>query len=298
MKVKKNQYGYYEKIDMSDAIEFNEMYAEKFYQGNAGTTSYNHEYTEQELRNFVRNAAKKELVIGKLLNTSEKKSFLDIGCGEGYVLDYFYKKGWDITGMDLSEYGLLAHNPHIRNFLLQGDCNKWLEDMIKQGIKYDVINCDLYLECNTNPLKTLNNIKSVIKSNSGIAIIRVGNCLSPLHKQLLKQGILHEETWFDRIGNFSYFGKESLKNLLESSGYECIEWYGDTFVDFNLINPIANYYDVKGIGEICYKAMLDIEDIMESVSLEKMVEVEKIMGDMGFGRHITCVCKVKKELCD
>lgn len=296
MKVKKNQYGYYERLDVFDENNFNKMYVEEFYQGKVGTTSYKQEYTEQELRSFERNAAKKELIINKLLNTTERKSLLDIGCGEGYVLDYFYKRGWDITGIDLSEYGLLTHNPHIRNFLLQGDCDEWLEDLAKQDVKYNVVNCDLYIECNTNPIKALKNIKSVIKPNSGIAIIRVGNYLSPLHKQLLKQEILHEETWFDRIGNLSYFSKESLENVLGKLGYECIEWYGDTFVDFNLINPIANYYDVEGIGKTCYKAMLDIEDIMESVSLEKMVELEKIMGDMGFGRHITCVCKEKKEL--
>ena len=98
MKVKKNKYGYYERIDMPSTDKFNEMYTEEFYQGKAGSTSYNHEYTEQEFRNFVRNAAKKELVINRLIKTSGKKSFLDIGCGEGYVLDYFYKRGWEVTG--------------------------------------------------------------------------------------------------------------------------------------------------------------------------------------------------------
>ncbi len=294
MKVKKNKYGYYERIDMPSTDKFNEMYTEEFYQGKAGSTSYNHEYTEQEFRNFVRNAAKKELVINRLIKTSGKKSFLDIGCGEGYVLDYFYKRGWEVTGMDLSEYGLLAHNPHIRSFLLQGDSNKYLEDMINRGKKFDVVNCDLYIECCTDPVRTLKNMKSVIKPDLGMAIIRVANCMSPLHIQLLERGILQESTWFDRVGNFAFFGKEALTNLLEKLDYECLEWYGDTFVDFNLINPIANYYDVEGIGKTCYKAMLDIEDIMEQESLEKMVELEKIMGDMGFGRHITCVCRVKE----
>lgn len=295
MKVKKNKYGYYERIDMPSTEKLNEMFTEEYYQGNAGITSYNHEYIEQEFRSFVRNAAKKELIIKKFLKTDRQRSLLDIGCGEGYVLDYFYKKGWNITGMDLSDYGLLKHNPHIRNFLLHGDCNEGLENLINQGVKYDVVNCDLYIECCINPIKTLNNMKSVMTPNSGIAIIRVANCMSPLHKQLLKQGILHEETWFNRVGNLAYFKQESLKNILEILGYECIEWYGDSFIDFNLMNPLTDYYKIENIGKVCYKAMLDIEDIMEDISLEKMVEIEKTMGDMGLGRHITCICKVRRE---
>lgn len=295
MQVKKNQHGYYERINMPSMDKSNDMFTRKYYQGGAGTTSYNYEYSEQELRSFERNAAKKEIVINKFLKSDEPKSLLDIGCGEGYVLDYFYKKGWEITGMDLSEYGLISHNPHIINFLLQGDCNQHLENMIKQGKKFSVVNTDFYIECCVDPIKTLENMKSVIMPNGGIVIIRVSNCMSPLHRWLLERGILRENTWFDRVGNYSYFGKESLKNLLETMGYECLEWYGDTFVDFNLANPITNYYKEEGIGRKCYKAMLDIEDIIEQESLEQMMELEKVMGNMGLGRHIACVCKIKED---
>lgn len=295
MEIRKNQYGYYERISKSNKDEIKEMFINEFYQGTAGTVSYVDQYSEQELRSFARNAAKKELMIKKYSKADGKKSLLDIGCGEGYVLDYFYKKGWEVTGLDLSEYGLLTHNSHMREFLLQGDCNVCLKDIAEQGKKFDVINTDLYIECCVDPIKTLENVKSVIMPDVGIVIVRVANCLSPLHIQLLENGILQENTWFNRTGNFSYFGKESLKNLLEDLGYECMEWYGDTFVDFNLINPLTDYYRAEGAGKTCYKAMLDIEDIMENVSIEKMVELEKVMGDMGLGRHITCVCRVRQE---
>lgn len=294
-KIRLNNYGYYERSIMPSTESISEMYENQFYQGEAESKTYYQEYSEQEMRSFVRNAAKKELMIRPHLKEHGTKKILDVGCGEGYILDYFYKKGWSVTGIDLSEYGILNHNPHLREFLEKGDCNQILEEMKENQELFDVVNADLFIECCADPVTTLKQLREVIKPDSGLAIIRVANCLSPLHKELLARGVLQENTWFDRTGNYAYFGKETLGHFLEKMGFACLEWYGDTFVDFNLINPVANYYDVDGVGKADYKAMLDIEDIMEDVSLEKMVELEKVMGDMGMGRHITCICRVKED---
>lgn len=293
MKVKINSYGFYERVEMPSVTDVEKMYGDQYYQGEAGKTSYSAQYSDQEKRGFLRNAMKKDLILKHFLQEERKKNILDIGCGEGYVLKYFYEKGWDVTGIDLSEYGIMTHNSDMREFLQQGDCNEILEKMAEQEQKFDVVNSDLFLEACVEPVRTLMNIKSIIKAGTGIVLIRVGNYLSPLHKELLRRRILQEDMWFDRVGNYSYFGKDSLEKLLREIGFESIGWYGDTFVDFNLLNPRTYYYgnSAEEVGKTCYKAMLDIEDIIESESLEKMVELEKVMGDLGLGRHITCVCK-------
>lgn len=216
-----------------------------------------------------------------------------VGCGEGYVVDYFYQKNWKVTGIDLSDYGVSVHNPQMRKFVEKGDCNVILGKVIQQDRKFDVVNSDLFVDCCAAPVQSLLNMKSVVRADTGIMIVRVANSLSPLHRKLFEQGTLQKDTWFNREGNYSYFGKDSLENLLVELGFECLAWYGDSFIDFNLVNPITNYYTQDGVGKFCYNAMLEAEDIIEDESLEKMVALEKIMGDMGFGRHITCVCKPK-----
>lgn len=294
MALKLNRFGYYERIEENIAV--GEMYENQFYQGKLEIeTSYSEAYSDQEKRFFERNAAKKEIIINRFMSTEKKKSMLDLGCGEGYVLNYFMKRRWNVTGIDLSDYGLNKNNPHLKEFVKKGDCMQIIEEMSNRNIKFDVINTDLFIECFSDPSKLpelLDNIKKIVLSE-GLLFIRVGNYFSPLHKELMKRGILKQDTWCDRLGNTVYFGKDTLKNFLTEMGYDCLEWYGDSFLDFNLINPIANYYNVEGVGKACYQAMLDIEDIIAEESLEKMVEMEKIMGSMGFGRHITCVCKVK-----
>lgn len=294
MKVRKNQYGYYERVDMPSLNSIQDMFQNKFFQGQIHT-SYSNKYSEQEIRSFTRNAKKKEWVLQRFFSEDIKRNFLDVGCGEGYVLNYFYQKGWNVTGIDLSDYGLSVHNPQLQEFVRKGDCNVILEEMVQQNKKFDVVNSDLFIECCTDLIRTLKNMKQVIHKETGIVLIRVGNYLSPLHKKLLEQGTLQEDTWFNRNANYSYFGKESLNNLLEKLGFQCLEWYGDTFMDFNLMNPLTDYYKVEGAGKICYKAMLDSEDIIEDSSLENMIKLEKIMGEMGMGRHIMCVCKIGRE---
>lgn len=288
--VKRNQYGYYERVDMPSSENICNMFENQYYQGEV-TTSYSQQYSDREIRSFTRNARKKEYIFHKYLPAETKKELLDVGCGEGYVLNYFFQKDWKVTGIDLSAYGIAAHNPQMQKFVEKGDCNVILREIIQQHKQFDVVNSDLFVDCCTDPIRSLINMKSVVRSDTGIMIVRVTNSMSPLHKKLLEQGILQKDTWFNRCGNYSYFDKNSLKNLLEELGFECLAWYGDAFMDFNLINPITDYYKVDGVGKACYYAMLDIEDIIENESLEKMVELEKVMGDMGFGRHITCVCK-------
>lgn len=293
MEVKLNQYGYYERKENGSGLE--KIFENQFYQGKAGVeTSYSEQYLAQEERFFRRNAAKKEVIIKKLMSDG-KKRLLDLGCGEGYTMDYFFKKGWCVTGVDLSDCGLNMHNSHLKDFLKKGNCMQIVEEMQKQNMQFDVINADLFLEClsDSSLLFQLLNILKKMISSDGLFFMRVGNYFSPLHTELMKRGVLNKDTWCDRMGNVVYFGKDTLKNFLEEVGYDCLEWYGDSFLDFNLINPISNYYNVEGAGKACYQAMMDIEDIMANESLEKLVELERVMGSMGLGRHITCVCKVK-----
>ena len=74
--------------------------------------SYQNEYSEKELKMFRNIIKRKEMLIddglkkaGNIKDKNDKK-FLDVGCGEGFVLNYFYNSGWNVTGIDFSSYGI------------------------------------------------------------------------------------------------------------------------------------------------------------------------------------------------
>lgn len=290
-KVQLTRHGYYEIKDKPISKEFGNIMENAYYQEGVDGY-YESTYSDKEIAYLERNMRKKEFIIQ--CHNKDAKDILDIGCGEGFLLQYFHKKGWNVCGIDLSEYGVKTHNPEMFSFLRKGDCVDILDSFYTEGKRFDVVNMDLSLECSLDPENILKHSYKILNEN-GILVVRVANYLSPLHRELLSRGILKEEEWFDRYMNFYYFGKDELIRFLADYQYECLAVYGDAFMDFNLLNPLTNYYDIKDAGRTCYLAMLDAEEIIENVSLEKMVELEKILGDMGFGRHITCICTRRED---
>lgn len=77
-------------------------------------------------------------------------------------------------------------------------------------------------------------------------------------------------------------------------GYDCIDFYGESFIDFNLINPRTNYYENPECGKDDYKARIQLETMLHNISVKKSLEVYKLLADMGFGREIIGVFKLRR----
>ena len=83
------------------------------------------------IKNKWSDVAKKLIKNYKLNN---KSKILDIGCGKGYLL-YEIKKilnGIDITGIDISKYGLKNAHPEIKQYLSRYDARNKLKFKNKQ----------------------------------------------------------------------------------------------------------------------------------------------------------------------
>lgn len=124
--------------------------------------------------------------------------------------------------------------------------------------------------------------------------INVSNNYSMLQLKLLRDKKIEKDYWLDIEGHPSYFNPEGLKNLCETVGLERIGVYGESFVDFNLINPDTNYYENPSVGKNCYKARNYLDNWMMDISIEKTVEINKLLGEMGFGRTTTGIFRIKR----
>lgn len=65
-----------------------------------------------------RNDKEAELFIDNihtLINPSENSTFLDLGCGKGRHAIHLHKKGFDVTGIDLSPENIIQANQELKN---------------------------------------------------------------------------------------------------------------------------------------------------------------------------------------
>ena len=289
-KVYLNQFGYYELKKKPTPEERKKEFEEDYYQNSRG--SYAQQYSEEEQKFFHYKSEQKELMIRKELGNTNLFSLLDIGCGEGFVLSYFHSRGNQVTGIDFSEYGIRNQNPDMLPYLLCGDCDQILPQLIQENRKYDVINMDAALDMMLNPEQVVGYCKELLAEN-GVLVIKVANNYSPLQIKLLQEGKLTKEHWLDETGHISYFNKDGLIRFMDFHGYTCANVYGEGYIELNLFNDSTNYYEHKDAGKGCYQSKIEIENMLHEISPKQALEVFRILGNMGWGREIAGVFKKK-----
>lgn len=295
--VKLNEYGYYELREKNTPEERSAYFKEKYFQEYAGATYYK-EYPEEELTSIKIKMEEREYVIRQSLEKNgfghdRQFSLLDIGCGEGFLMKYFYEKGNRVKGIDSGSYALEHFHPELLPFLEQGDMEVLLPELVKRGERYDVVNMDRVLNMVLEPKKSLSYIKELM-SPASVLIIKLANDYSYLQQMLLRSGELQKEYWLDAPDKVAYYNRDGMICLLEESGFACEDFYGDTFVDFSLLNPMTNYYERPESGKDAHKTALRMEKLFHEISMEKTVEIYRLLADMGFGREIVGVFRLKR----
>lgn len=284
-----NEYGYYELKNPPDLKERRRVFEQEYFQNSM--SSYEQVYDKEELEYFEHKLEQKEMML-RMQFPAEKKpaSFLDIGCGEGFALAYFQKMGYQVQGIDFSSYGIERHNPQVKESVTQGDCEEILPEWIREGRAFDIINMDSVLDMALHPKNILALCKKLL-TKDGVLLIKVANNYSLLQQHLLEEKKLKDAYWLDQKGHPSYFNRTGLIRLLSACGYECLDTFGESFIDLNLLNENTNYYERKETGKSCYRAKIDLENFMHKISPEKTLEVFRLLGEMGLGREVIGIFK-------
>lgn len=141
----------------------------------------------------------------KILKKYNCKTILEVGCGCGHRGQYFIKKGYDYTGLDISKGMLkIAKKKYPKIKFLKGDIMN-----IKIKRKFDAIlflgKGSVYLNENKDVINALQSIKKIIKK--GLVIIDVfdANKIIPHFKSHI--------SWSKKMGNKTIIRKS--KNVLD-----------------------------------------------------------------------------------
>jgi 2-polyprenyl-3-methyl-5-hydroxy-6-metoxy-1,4-benzoquinol methylase/RimJ/RimL family protein N-acetyltransferase len=290
--VEKNRYGFFSLRHKPSPNELKEYYEEKYHQENSHAKEQGD--TDEEITYLKNKIEQKHHLFSGLLDNLKSRSLLDIGCGQGYCLSYFDKRGWRVLGLDFSDYGLLNHNPGQAANLKKGDIYDNIKMLHKQQKQYDVIWIDNVLEHVLDPLRLLTDCFSLANDN-GILIIEVPNDFSIIQFELKNRGIIKDDFWVAVPDHISYFNRNGLCNLCSESGWQTHRIVADFPIDFNLFNPNADYISQKKKGKGAHLQRITIENIIHRVSIEKTNDFYESLADLGMGRQIIGVFVKEKE---
>lgn len=285
IKIKKNTYGFYQVANKPTDEQLQKFYSQKYYQNNKG--NYKKKYTGSDKVNLFK---KYELIFDSI-NNKKYKNFLDLGCGEGFALDYFYKKKFNVQGIDFSDYGIKRHNKKMSKFVEFGNLYKLLNIKIKNKQKFDIFFASNILEHLNNLEKFFKYLNMLSIQKKTYLIVIVPNDFSFFQKSLFKKNKIKSRYWICPPEHISYFNLRSLSNFISQKGWKLVDSFSDFPIEWFLSNRHSNYKEKK-IGKDIFEGIKFIEDTIFKNSSKKYIKnFYKSIADIGMGRNITCIFK-------
>jgi 2-polyprenyl-3-methyl-5-hydroxy-6-metoxy-1,4-benzoquinol methylase len=283
----RTKYGFYQYSPLPTIEQLQQYYRDKYFQEGHG--SYSVSYTEEEIAYFRLKARLIYQKASALIDLNERKSFLDIGCGEGWVMSEFNSRNHDVSGLDFSSHGIEKFSPHLSACLEQGDIGRNLDGRISRGMKFNVLLLANVVEHVLDPAGTIDKIKQLMLPGA-LLIIVAPNDFSDLHEHLLAKKYISREFWLCYPDHLSYFNKESMTNFLDAKGLRVEAVVADNPIDLNLLNDSSNYVKDPAKGKMTHYFRARSDNFLASIDQDKLLKIYEIFGSMGVGRDLTYYC--------
>jgi len=286
--------GYISTLPLPSVEELQRFYAEFYYQA-PKSSSYQESYDDVEIeyKNLKCNAL--IYALGSHSSTTgAERTFLDIGAGEGFLLNAADLGGFDVTGIDFSAYGVAKFFPHLVSRHIAGDIYESLQLLIDQGKKFSVCSSTNVLEHVLDPDLFLTSIRQVMEPDAILAIT-VPNDFSDLQQFALNKGMIDREFWFVPPHHLNYYNTLSLTRYMIDQGFEILDAFSDFPVDLYLLHPGSNYINESGNGSAAHRARM-YHDLLiaEKSGLNNYLDYYRGMFKVGLGRDVTVIVRSKE----
>ena len=160
---------------------------------------------------------------------------LDIGCGAGTIDFYFANKGYEITGIDISDRAISSSIETAKKLGLKNVSFR-VVDFPKDKVtgKFDFVIFSEVIEHLEDDKIALTEINKLLNPQ-GILFLSTPSINAPLHRLGLTKK-------FDKeVGHLRRYEKKQLLNILESAGFKVLEIKKNEGIirNFLFVNPIA-----------------------------------------------------------
>lgn len=284
----RNPGGWISASPLPDRDELRAFYADLYFQ-EPQTTSYQRAYDEVEL-------AYRDLKCRALLHAltshglADGASFLDVGAGEGFVMDAAARRGFDVTGADFSSFGVAKFFPHLQDRLMAGDVSETLATLGAGGVRFSACSAVNVLEHVLEPAALLGDLAGVMAPR-GLLAITVPNDYSRLQAQLIGDGHIDREFWFAPPQHLHYFNAENLPAFCAGAGYELVDAFSDFPIDLYLLHPGSNYIKDAAAGPAAHRARMRHDLLAAEAGLDAYLDLYRAYFRVGIGRDITVILR-------
>jgi len=178
--------------------------------------SYRQDYAQSVMssHNFTKNRYQelKKIVSKQQPNLFNKphKTFLDVGCGLGDLLQFAIADGWQVYGTEISPKAVLQAQENIREQILVGD----ILSLDLPEAHFDLITIYHVIEHLIDPIPTLKKLQKLL-SPEGILFIETPNLDSLGSK-------IRGKNWSNIVPpeHINYYSSQSLANSLTIAGFD------------------------------------------------------------------------------
>jgi 2-polyprenyl-3-methyl-5-hydroxy-6-metoxy-1,4-benzoquinol methylase len=170
-----------------------------------------------------------DYLYGTLISMLDKKKntcILDLGCGNGYLVNLLISQGYNAYGTDASKEGIqIARKTHPDRFFIQDLSSDKLPAELRH-LKFDTIVSTEVIEHLYDPQGFINFCKQALNSSGEIIIS------TPYHGYLKNLGLSIFNKWDTHIsplwygGHIKFWSKATLSHILADAGFNVTAFKG------------------------------------------------------------------------
>jgi 2-polyprenyl-3-methyl-5-hydroxy-6-metoxy-1,4-benzoquinol methylase len=277
--IKKNKCQYYEAYPKPSNTFLKNFY-EKTYFNKKTTSTYSKSYSKDEIKN-KKNRSAFYIKIAKSFIKKKKINFLEIGCGEGFLLKAAYKENFSVLGVDYQNNHVKKFNKSVFKFSQKIDPEVFFSK--KNNTKYDIIAANNVLEHVIDPVKFIKNLKFFLNKN-GIIILSIPNDFKKFQNLLKKRKFIKKKYWFCPPQHLSYFNNENILIFFKKLKLKVMEVVSDFPIEIFLYLSKKNYINIKKRGKEAHNARLIIDNFILDQKHQISLDFYKACHHSGVGR--------------
>ena len=272
---------------MPSSAELADLCREEYYQRSASVT-YALDYSQDEL-------AWKRLKCDLAIHLLQRQDLtegrlIDLGSGEGFLVEAALRAGLDAYGVDFSDFGVERFHPQLRDRISAGEVTCFLEASVAEGVLYDAFTLQHLVEHVREPQLLLERVGECLPLG-GLALVTVPNDENLVQHLAIDAQHIETEFWFAPPQHLHYFDTSSAVALAQAAGFDVLDVFTDFPIDVYLPHPGSNYVRDPGQGKSAHRARVEVELTFGRQRLDLLRDLGAAQARCGIGRDLTMVLR-------